>query len=244
MEDIIKYIEDSDKENIEMGIKLLNGSGKTPKNLIKLLNLDIIKFHQNYYEKLSEEKKRVIRSYQTSYFPIKNEFNLMYLKYDQKQELSKLLNNFDNSKVKKFVIDMKKEFNKDRKLLKNIIKNAPKFEHSFYLFRGVRHNNNYKKLKKYKVGDIYQMKDFESFSLNPLVSIQFLGDDFCCLLRLKIGNPEIINGLCLHEIGKSYNHEAEVLLIKQKLVVSKIWKLEHPTDYDYFNIKVIDLEIV
>lgn len=101
------------------------------------------------------------------------------------------------------------------------------------------------KMMNYKVGDSYSMKDFESFSLNPLVSLDFLGDDFCCLLRIKVSvkDSEKLECLCIHDIVKHYNKESEVLLIKQKLTVSNIWKLEHPKNSEYHNIRVIDLKL-
>jgi hypothetical protein len=52
-----------------------------------------------------------------------------------------------------------------------------------------------------------------------------------------------IDAFCLFDLDKKYNHEAEILLIKQKLRVSKVWKLEHPSLSEFYNIRVIDLTI-
>lgn len=244
MENVIKYIDGQSEEDIIMSIKLLNGKGKSVKSLMKLINFDIMKNHKEYYDSLKEEEKKAVNLFQSHNFPLKNNFKIMYLNFEQRQELSELLDKNKSLEIKKFVSEMKKKFGQDRRLLKKVIKNAPRSEKQFYIFRGLYHKREKsynKKIMNYKVGDRYHMKDFESFSINPLVAINFLGDDFCCILRIKM-TPKI-KALYLFGISKSYDHELEVLLSKQPMEISKIWKLEHPYDSEYYNIKVLDLKL-
>ena len=108
MEDTLKLIDETEKPVIEMGIKLLDSTGRTKKKLVKLINFDVIKSHQEYYKTLSEEDQKSVRKYQSHNFPIKSIFSVTYLNFNDVKTLSDLLNSYDTAGITKFTKAKKK----------------------------------------------------------------------------------------------------------------------------------------
>jgi len=248
----------------------------------KLLNK-----HKHYLDTLPVKKLASFQYYQTMAYMIINNYmrtgkyklaNLWEFNDQISQLLSVSPNALKNNKALKKYQNIKatewnkfyKKFMDEQKItiikvqdaikdLKDVIRQAPKVNQTFYVYRGeanyrprfvheddatdddkklINYNLNQLNLQK---GHTYRAEGFNSFSLEPSVATQFSGMTVCCIYRLKI-TPKSKTPYLMFPLTQAFK-EFEVLLPPVEFKITHISFIESPAS-NKIKIQVFDIEYV
>lgn len=179
--------------------------------LMKTFPYDVTKLHQEFVSSLTEHDRQVIRFYQQENYADINTFTrTRKLKFSHFHDQAYL---FNPRRAKTFVASvLRKEIPAYRRILRDkihkkftrishivarltdIIRRAPRAIQEFDLYRGISSDLGFAASGKYSLrqvnlvaGATFNSKGFNSFSLSPMVALNFMNtNDICCLYKLRL----------------------------------------------------------